>query len=189
LRFDTKVDDIVLGGRLAIEKIDTIPDTAYRPIYLDLIDSLLPQFDTTDSINWTTHQVDITNHINDGNFYLTFRYTSTTTTGTAWFLDNINLTTTPLNLNVKSVSKEVLPLTIIGNSSATKIALSYSTAEAGTYRIVIYDMVGRMVYDGQIVTQTGNASYTIDGLNLYPGMYCVKMGNANTYGVTKLLIQ
>ena len=184
LQFDSKTDNIILGGRLTLGKtIDStsFPDSTYH----DASASLTPAISSSDSSGWVTHQIDMTPYIDSNNFYMAFRYTSTSTTGTAWFIDNVNLTTVSL---VDKITRNILPLTVIGSCTSNKIELSYSVLLAGNYQVAIYDMLGRQVYAGQVLAQTGTEYHTIDGLNLRPGMYCIKMGNENTYGVTKLMI-
>ncbi len=189
LEFDSKTTNINLGGRLALlaTRVDSPYNYSTQLPYDDLTDTLIPTITVADSTAWVTHQLSLTKYRDSGNFYLTFRYTSTSTSGTAWFLDNVNITIE--RLNVANVHKDRLPLTVIGKSTSSQIALSYSISTAGKYRILIYDMMGRNVYDEQVLGQPGTASYTITGLNLHPGMYCVKMGNENAYGVTKLMIE
>ena len=187
LRFDTKKDDIILGGKLAVgEFIDT--NTHMMNTILDTAVSglITPAFGNSDSTNWVTHQADLSGYIG-GNFYIAFRYTSTTTTGTAWYIDNVVLTSS--SLEVSKIDKDILPISIIGSGSYSQIALSYTAHTSGLYRIVIYDMVGRLVYDGSVEATPGTESYVIKGLDLHPGMYCIKMGNDNTYCTTKVMIQ
>ena len=185
LRFDTKTENIIFGGRLAFAESR---NDSFRIPYAVLDTPLLsPAFSVLDSTNWATHQVDLSNYIDSGNIYFSFRYTSTTTSGTIWYLDNIMLTT--IGLNVAKVNKDILPFTIIGNSTTSQIALSYTSTQTCTYNIAIFDMVGRRIYDGQVVAHAGTESYTIKGLDLHPGMYCIKMGNENTYGTAKIMIQ
>ena len=185
LRFDTKKDNIVLGGKLSVMTHDSALSSPYYDLGIGGL--VTPPFGDADSLNWVTHQADITNYKDSGSFYLAFRYTSATTYGTAWYLDNIKLTTIPLS--VGRISKDILPLTVTGNSTYSQITLSYTIGTAGKYHIAIYDMVGRRVYDEQVVANSGTASYVIKGLDLHPGMYCIKIGNENTYGTTKLMIQ
>ena len=185
VNFDTKTDNIILGGKIAMgSPADTMVSSYYD---FDTAGLLTPVFGIGDSTNWVTHQADLTQYLDQGPFYVAFRYTSTSTTGTSWYVDNIYMS--PFKLGVPRVDKEQLPMSVLGNSTPTRIELSFSIVRAGSFDIEIYDMVGRKVYDEKIVAREGTADHTITGLNLRPGMYCIKMGNEDTYGTTKLLIQ
>jgi hypothetical protein len=188
LDFDAKTDSLVLGGELRV--LVTI-DTPFSSTdaFIDLTDSASPAIGVMDSAGWVTHQINITHFKDSGDFYLTFRYTSTDTTGSLWFLDNINITSVPLPLLVANTGSGRLPLTVTGNSTTEHIALSYSVPIAGMYEIAVYDMPGRQVYKQMVEAQSGKTNYDITGLDLHPGMYFIKMDNGINYGVVKTIVQ
>jgi hypothetical protein len=187
LQFDTKSSNLNTDGTISIlGKNDTLPveDTSH---YQDLSDSLNPSFGPGDATGWVTHQINLARYRSSPAFRIAFRYTSPLTSGNIWYLDNVGLT--PYPLKTSQIDKKVLPLTIIGSCTTSQIALSYTAPMPGKYQLAIYDMMGRRVYDGSIMAHSGASSYVVNGLALYPGMYCVKMGNDNTYGTTRFMIQ
>jgi len=183
IKFDSKTDRINLEAKLTLAyTTDTIDaSTPYTVL------GVTPIFSNPDSSGWVTHEADITSLKGSKPFYIAFRYTSSTTTGSIWYLDNVNVTTISV-LGVAQNKNELLPLTVIGNSTRDEITIAYNANVAGRYSIAIYDMVGRQVHDEIINAQAGTAQYKISGLNLGSGMYCIKMGNENTYGITKAII-
>ncbi len=187
LQFDSRKVNNTTTGRLAIAL--TRGDTSFQDTFQHRIvpdGAILPNFSSEDSGRWVTHEVDLSDSIGKAPFYYAFRFTSTNTASLAWYLDNIKLSEHALN--VVQVGKQTVPIGIVG-STASRIDVSYSASSAGTYHISLYDMMGREVYNGQVKATTGTATYTISGLNLHPGMYCIKMGNENAYGTAKLIIE
>ncbi len=144
LRFDTKTTNIHLGGRFSV--IEAPPDTALSHLAAndtDISSGILPVIGSGDSSGWVTHEVDLTHYEGSGDFYIAFRYVSANTTGSAWYLDNVNTTTS--SLEVAAIEKSMLPVTVIGNSTSSQITLSYSTEYAGAYQLAMYDIMGRKV--------------------------------------------
>ncbi len=186
LHFDTKVDSIVLGGKLAVLiTTDTGSPSAF--VYTDFTTSVTPGFGVADSLGWVTHELDITSYVPTYYpIYIVFRYISPSTSGSAWYLDNVNTSTT--RLSTPNIHKEILPITVLGSGSSSHISLSYGTQISGIYRLAIYDMMGRSVHQETINIMNGSSSLSIDELNLQPGMYFVKMGNGYSYGAVKVII-
>jgi len=186
LRFDTKADSILLGGKLSVLKSD-FTDSSFTLGDSDITDGVVQVFGNQDSLGWTTHQINLWSEENAGDFYLSFRYTSTNTKGSIWFLDNINTST--VSLFVPNISKDTNPLTVVGNSTPNQITLNLNLFYGGQYRIILYDIVGRTLYDEPVLAQAGNSYYTIKGLNLYEGMYYVKLANETMLNVERVLIR
>src|SRR6185295_16196005 len=86
LWFDTRKEDIVIGGKLALAFNG---DTTLNRPFINL--TITPALSNADSANWVTHQIDLTNYVDTPMFYVAFRYTSGTTSGTAWYIDNVRL--------------------------------------------------------------------------------------------------
>ena len=129
----------------------------------------------------------MSDHTASGYFYIAFRFTGTNITGGTWFLDNVNLTTTPLHIT--DADKQTIPLTVIGASTTNNITLSYSSVTTGAGHLAVYDMMGREVYKEDIVFNGTQAIHTIKGLGLAPGMYVIKIGNDLAYSVAKVVVQ
>jgi len=183
IQFDTKTTIFNSSGSIAIYKATdsgAVNKTSVTPT---------PLFTNGDASDWVTHQVDLTPYKSQVPLYIAFRYTSTTAFSSIWYLDNVLLTTTPLNIPVISHDKTLMPLTVLGNSSSETIILSFNVKEEGPYKLAVYDMIGREVYKQTINTQNGPSTYAISGLNLHSGMYFIKMGNGNYYGTTKTVVQ
>jgi len=186
LEFDTKATDIVLGGRLAL--FAGTLDTLFGRSSLDTnAPPLSPLITNADSSGWVTHEVNLTPYASNVPIYVAFMYTSNTTAGGVWYIDNIHTTVFPLSVN--NLTKNALPLTVIGNSTLSQITVAYKTESAGMYDLAVYDLIGHKVYEENLSAQKGSANYTITGLNLHSGMYLVKMGNGLIYGTTKTIVQ
>jgi hypothetical protein len=185
LDFDTKTTILHLGGKLAVLAIRSDTTVGAGSIMTDLS----PVFGIPDSSDWVTHHADLTHLEDSGDFYIAFRYTSTTTTGSIWYLDNINTTIYDISLGVSGQQQEILPMKVIGASTPDHITLSYTSPIAATCQLSLYDMLGRKVYGDVIDVRQGEATYTISNANLHPGMYCAKMGNGMTYGIARVIVQ
>ena len=185
LRFDSKVSNINLGGRLSV--IESYDSSFHFISDTDITGASLPLIGSGDSSAWVTHEIEITRFEVVGNFYIGFRYTGTTTTGSIWYLDNVN--TSRYSLHTENVQTSYLPLTVVGQSSPDQITIAYSTPHALYYQLGVYDMMGREVYKETLNAAGGFENYTISGLHLRPGMYCIKMGNDSNYGFAKTIVQ
>ncbi len=190
LRFDTKADSISLtGARLAI-LITTDTGMVSTFIYVDSTTSISPVFGPMDGLGWVTHELNLLPYTGStsSTFYIAFRYTSGTTGGSQWYLDNVNISTTSMTLGTQSINKENLSLNALGQGSSSRISLSFSACP-GSYQLALYDMMGRQVYEEMLSVREGDNTHIIDGLNLTQGMYLVKMGNNYTYGTAKVIVQ
>ncbi len=185
IKFDSKTDRINLGAKL--ELIYTL-DTPVKDTSTFKVLGMSPVFGNPDSSGWVTHEANITSLKTVGDFYITFRYTSTATSGSIWYLDNVIMSESSILL-VNEQSNEGLPLKVVGNSTRNEINISYNIQSAGDCYLSIYDMTGREVHKEILNVQTGIAKYSIRGLDLHTGMYCIKMDAGNTYGITKVMIQ
>ena len=182
VRFDTKKDLLTNGAKVAVEHMDS-----FSTGLTTFTGTVTPAFSSTGDTGWVTRELDISNYLDSPSFRVAFRYTSATTTGTIWYMDNVVIVANSLSIN--EVSKQMLPITVVGDATSSKVTVSYTTEVAGNYRIAMYDMMGREVYSTRINTRSGTSSYIMNDLSLRPGMYCIKIGNENTYGTTKLMIQ
>jgi hypothetical protein len=186
MQFDSRTE-FLSGGRLTliVSYQDSMSsflsaDTAFKP-------TINPIIAPPDSLGWVTHQIDLTSY-KSSPIYVGFMYSSPNTFGTKWFLDNIFTTTTPL-LGVVSPVNEKLPLAVIGNPTNSEIKLSYYTATGGQYKLTVYDMMGRAISSQTIDTHPGSSMYTINGLDLLPGIFIVRMGNGTSFGSVKVIVE
>ncbi len=186
LRFDTKITDNHSGGRFVVLKIDTgfVSSGGTGPV--DTF-SAYPVISNGDPSDWVRHEVDLTPLIDSGSFYIAFRYTSTTSAGSTWFLDNVNTDTSSI-LTVHTFDEKVAGLKVIGNTTSQQVTLSYTTETSGKCDLAIYDMVGRAVHKGSLNAVAGTATYKINDLNLTPGLYVVKINNGTGYTIAKAIV-
>ncbi len=160
----------------------TVFDTSFVTTHI------APVFSDPDESDWTTNEVKVSPLKVSAPFHLVFMYTSTVSSAKEWYLDNVNLTTVSV-LDVRNGIKHQLPLTIVGTSSPNHIQLACDVATAGSHRLIIYDMEGRVVYTENLYLHAGTNNYTISGTDLRSGLYCIKLNNEKNYGTAKVLIQ
>ena len=189
LHFDTKVSNINLGARLAmiLTSRDTIYDTTGGGVFSDQTAALTPLFTNEDSTDWVTHVADLTPFKGDNPLYVAFRYTSNTTTGSTWYIDNIYTTSAPTG--VPRPRKEMVAFNVVGNSTSSTITLSCKATSQGQYHLAIYDLMGKEVHNENIFLPDSRTTYTMGGLSLSPGMYLVKLGNGIDYRTAKAIVQ
>lgn len=191
LRFDTRTTSVHLGARLGFF-IGKARDTdILHPLvlnYTDITTGISPIMADADSANWVTHQVNISSYKAAGDFYLSFRYTSTDSSGNVWYLDNVITSSHSIYESVPVTDKKLLPLTIIGNSSPSKIVVACDVQTNGMFKLAVYDMMGRVVYREDRFLAFGKNTLTISDINLPQGMYLVKLANEKTYGTVKTMV-
>jgi hypothetical protein len=119
---------------------------------------------------------------------VTLLFSSGTGNRASTAIDDYSLSWSTIN-GVENVTAEDMPLTVIGNATSNSITIGYAVKTAGTYKVAMTDMTGRVVYTTEIAAQTGTQHLNINNLNLPKGMYVVKMANAATTGVTKVMVQ
>ncbi len=186
LRFDSKVSKIHMSEKMALMiNRDTNANFATMRTYNDLSTTIAPPFGIPDSSGWVTHFVNITRYKDSGDFRLGFRYTSSATAASKWYLDNIY--TSEVN-EVPEVGSSLLPLTVIGNYIPGQITISCSLPSAGSYELAVYDILGRNIRQETIIAKEGLLQHTIDGLYLQTGMYVIKLSGEHTYGYAKTTV-
>lgn len=191
LYFDTKVDSIAIiaGGKLSV--LYTI-DTSTIPsnfVYVDSTNNVRPSLNTPGFSGWTTRVTSLSHFVYPGAapFFISFRYTSPSTAGSQWFLDNVYISGD--QLSVSDPDRTILPVTVVGNSTTSHVALSLRPAAAGTYKLGIYDLTGRELYIENVWLEARHVMHNIDNVHLVPGMYFVKIGNGSGFGSTKFVVQ
>jgi hypothetical protein len=184
LRFDSKTSKINLGAKLtAIVSKDSNLTT-----YVDNLEQLMtPVISNDDSTDWVTHEFDLSGFTNFGDFYIAFRYTSTATAGSVWFLDNIYTSTISLSVPGSQVPGVTLPLTASGNSETGEVKVAFTAEKSDVYDLAIYDLVGRRVHSQQLNVRTGTNTYVLRGIDIHQGIYIVKTGNSANMGTTRFV--
>lgn len=188
LNFDSKADEIHLGGRLEIlVSADSVftDSTTSHPVY-NRTSSTTPVLGIPDSSGWVTHQVDIT-PFKSSTFYVAFRYTSTTTAAGAWYLDNVNSTPTPLEVQQAAMARNEVSLSAspLGNGD---IRVFYTVPQEGAYTATITDMTGREVSRTPLVLHSTSGNITIDNGDLKPGLYIIRFTGTNSAGSVKVAV-
>jgi hypothetical protein len=187
-QFDTKTTNLLAGGRLAVLQSYGAEPFFSLGTYTDLSSTISPVIGNPDSTGWATHQVDLTGYETAGNFYLAFRFTGTDTTGSVWFVDNVEITTVPLGINTPA-NNEYLPITVVGGSTSSDITISCHAQVAGAYSLTLTDLMGNVVYKDNVNLGTGISQYTLNNRNFAPGMYFIKMSNGLSYWVTRVMVK
>jgi hypothetical protein len=127
-----------------------------------------------------------------GNVWIRIVSLMPTTTGpgnrTSSAIDDFNLTWTGTGVSVEEVNKQTAAtIAVFGEAATDRIVLGYNVAEQGKYEVAIHDISGRQV--NTVSLQTNEAgTQTIDGLNLVPGFYVVRMSNGTTNAVTRFAV-
>ncbi len=191
LRFDSKYEFI--AARLSVfVNVNTSYVPGHNPDssgtdWAEMTSSMTPVINpNTDSADWVTHQVDLSTFKLAPTF-IAFRYTSTASTGGVWTIDNVYTTTFPLD--VINVSKELLPITVLGTSSTSRIDFECGIKKAGSYKVGVYDILGREVYHENIEANGGPQKIALKNLQLTSGMYIIKVGDEVSYGYAKTIVQ
>ncbi len=189
IHFDTKVSNINLGARMAFvvtsdsSKFDTVGGTTYS----DRTSFISPTFGNDDSTEWVTHSADLTPYKNTVPLYVAFRYTSTASTGSTWFIDNVFTTTFPTQLS--GPGKEKLLVNVVGMSTSSSITLSCTSDVPGPAKLGLYDLVGRQLYSEDIMLENSKSTHMISGLNLASGMYLIRLSNGIACTTVKTAVQ
>lgn len=189
LQFDTKYFNA--GSRLSLLVSGNYsagwpPDTVINGhTWDDLTSVTTPVLDNTGSATWVTHVVDLTSY-KATPMYVAFRYTANGTGSSTWIIDNVMTTQTPVGVPV--IQDQPLSLNIVG-SNTRQVTLSYCTPVAAKYQLLLYDILGHVVYKDVINAQQGPHTYIIDGLDLHEGMYLVKMENGAAYCTAKVMVK
>ncbi len=188
LQFDIKASNINLGANLNLLLSEDSTGAPFTSITVDSSIGFLltPHLGVIDSGKWVTHQVNITGLIHFP-FYIAFLYVTASNTGSTWYLDNVNISTT--RLGVTEISGKRQQLTVIGMPAENHIELSYYNETGGEYQVALTDMLGRQVFSDIRNFSAGTQNFSIDGLGLKPGMYFIKITNGSESGVAKVVIR
>ena len=156
MRFDTKSKNIHVGGRLHILLEQGIVDPTFGVgSFTDLTTYSTPFIGKTDSNGWSTHQIDLTPYISLANFHCGFRYTADDTSGSIWYIDNVNLTTSPLGTPIEKPTETNMDLTVLGNGTSNKISISFNSTSVGHCQLSLTDLTGRTIYNEELTTLRG----------------------------------
>jgi hypothetical protein len=90
---------------------------------------------------------------------------------------------------INNTARQELPLTVIGNPSASGFDVQWNASTTGNYQLAVYDIAGRKVYSRKVAVNGGLQQFTVNGLNLNSGMYVVKMNNETYSGTAKAIIK
>jgi hypothetical protein len=186
LQFDTKTSKVHSGARFTAVRAQ-YPDSTlhYSSLDSELTSFMSPVVSDQDSSDWVTHFIDLTSFKGSGDMYVAFRYTSTASSGSIWYLDNVRTTTTNGIVGKSNINR---PLTVIGTSTTNQCKVSFSSTQAADAVLSIFDMVGKMVHQETISMSVGEQEHIIYYSGFRPGTYLVKMDSGNTFGVARMVI-
>lgn len=140
---------------------------------------------SADDTAWRMHQIDLTPY-KAKPLYVAFKYTSTDSTGSIWYIDSV-FTSTTLLLN--NPVKEDIPLTILGMPGSDNINMECTLPVAGNYNLALYDITGRIVLSKKLSKAAGTQRIQLSNLDLPRGMYIVRLGNETSSGFAKAALQ
>ncbi len=114
-------------------------------------------------------------------FHLAFKYKSeTTTTPTAyeWCIDNVKLyrSDSPV-ANIKYSNSTNSSLTILGNPNKEIISALIDLKHSDNFRIALYDINGKVVYQSFLHFNSGENYFTLAQLGIQAGMYMLRASN------------
>jgi hypothetical protein len=195
LNFDSKTTLFNLGAKLELlvsgdstMDMDTfVVDTS--TVY-NKTSGLFPLFSTGDESDWVTHQIDLTALKNIVPLYVGFRYTSANgTSGSTWYLDNINTTTAFLSAsdNNRLLPSTKQPFTSWYSDDALNIASNLP--HGGTYTMLLTDMAGRLIIHSELSLSSGKQRKAIPAANLASGLYLLSIRGENEVFTTRLPVQ
>ena len=147
-------------------------------------------FDTAKYVNYRSFTANVTS-MKATPFYVAFKYTSTSFDGRLVDLDNVVTGSTPLVLGVenRNLVNPVTPVTVLGESTTSHIAIAFTAAESGSSVLSVTDLSGRKIYSKSLTTAAGDNNVEINDLNAVPGLYIVSVYSENSFGVTKTTIK
>ena len=130
-------------------------------------------FTPTKQTDWKHYTIDISAYA-DSNMLLKTRatYNSLEDAGGCGWLDNIIVSQSAL-VEVKDIAKAPGDIIVYPNPASSQINIEFSSPETGNSYVVIYDMLGRKVYDGKFAVSTGHNKYTIGTGNWPDGLYTI----------------
>ncbi len=149
--------------------------------------------DLTDDVfgdDWVPYSNISLNDYKTAPFYLAFKYVSVSATGAAqeWSIDDV-VVKPWFPESVTAYDDRDMDIKVLGMPDQSRIILSVSLTEATTITFGVYDLAGRKVCEQNAALQSGNNVYAIDGLNLHPGMYLVRVSGGRNSGTVKAVVQ
>ena len=187
LSFDSKATKIHNAGKLTLIVVrDTIfnPDTAYE----DISPMLTPIIGPDDSTDWVHHSIDITAYAHSTMPFVLFAflYSSTSTSGNIWYLDNVAIST--VNSVAKPEINTLLPISVIGESTPNNINIQFTAQTGGDYTVCLQDLNGRVCFTEHTKAHIGQNTIKIANQQLTKGLYVIKINSATTAGTTKVVV-
>lgn len=120
-------------------------------------------------------------------FFIGFKYTSTTTDGYRVRLDSV-VVDYGMGVGAYSSNSNKMPLQVLSTQNG-KVLISFTASAAEKMNTVIYDLVGRAVYQTNIPSKLGENKVELHPTSLPAGIYIIKVGNGREQGVARTFIQ
>ena len=105
-------------------------------------------------------------------------------------IDDFSLTWTGHPTAVANVNAaNEISLGALGAATSEQVNFAFYAAEAGNYNLAICDLSGRVVRTQTMNLQAGQQNFSVEGLNMTPGMYIAKINNATASSTTKFVVR
>lgn len=147
--------------------------------------TISPAFAATDTAVWKDFAHTMLTP--SGNFYIAFKYTSTISAAYQMRLDSVTLV--QYSNGFRNAAHSSLPVTVLGQPTSDNISLAFITEKSGALQLSVTDLSGRVMVQYSVTVGSGAQRLSISGLSLPAGLYLVRLGNGEVFGVTKALVR
>jgi hypothetical protein len=120
-------------------------------------------------------------------FFLAFTYNCGKDGAYELIYDDIKVTDEALS--VQALQHNLLHLQVMGDATTNCINLAVTYAKDANFSLNIFSPTGKILYKGQLNIKAGKGMYQVKDAGLLPGMYIIRINNAESYGVVKVLVR
>lgn len=120
-------------------------------------------------------------------FFLAFTYSCGINGAYELIYDDIKVTDEALS--VQALQHDPLYLQIMGDATTNCINLAVTYARDANFSLNIFDLTGKNRYKGQLNIKAGKGMYPIKNTGIMPGVYIIRINDAENYGVVKAFIR
>jgi hypothetical protein len=120
-------------------------------------------------------------------FFLAFTYGCGTNGAYELIYDDIKVTDEALA--IQAIQHDRLNLKVVGDAIANGINLAITYRKDANFNLNIFDLAGKNLYKSQLDIKAGKGIYQIRDAGLLPGMYIIRIINAESYGVVKVFVR
>jgi hypothetical protein len=120
-------------------------------------------------------------------FFLAFTYNCGKNGAYELIYDDIKVTDEALS--VQALQHNLLHLQVMGDATTNCINLAVTYAKDANFNLNIFSPTGKILYKGQLNIKAGKGMYQVKDAGLPPGMYIIRINNAESYDVVKVLVR